>query len=114
MTPLVKTARDVVMAVSLLLASAAATADNLPVSTQVVDLANKLNGVHPGFRAFQAKGVVVEGSFKASPEAAQLNHAKLFNGPKTMSWDQENLKATDHGCPTAIYIVRNGVLEQCP
>src|SRR6267142_3424810 len=68
------------MCVSLLLAAAAATADNPPVTTQVVDLANKLNGVHPGFRAFHAKGVVVEGSFKASPEAARLSRATLFNG----------------------------------
>ena len=53
------------MCVSLLLVSAAATADNPPVPTQIVDLANKVDGVHPGFRAFHAKGVVVEGSFKA-------------------------------------------------
>jgi catalase len=68
------------MCVSLLLASAAATADNAPVPTQIVDLANKVDGVHPGFRAFHAKGVVVEGSFKASAEAAQLSRATLFNG----------------------------------
>jgi catalase len=69
------------MCVSLLLASAAATADNnLPVPTQIVDLANKVDGVHPGFRAFHAKGVVVEGSFKASREAARLSRATLFNG----------------------------------
>ena len=42
----------------LLLASAAAIADNPPVPTQIVDLANKVDGVHPGFRAFHAKGVV--------------------------------------------------------
>ena len=67
--------------VSLLLASAvAAAADNPPVPTQIVDLANKVDGVHPGFRAFHAKGVVVEGSFKASAEAAQLSSAALFNG----------------------------------
>src|ERR1700740_1646143 len=65
--------------VSLLLASAAATAGDASVTTQIVDLANKLNGVHPGFRAFHAKGVVVEGSFKASPEAARLSRATLFN-----------------------------------
>jgi len=68
------------MCVSLLLASAAATADGPPVTTQIVDLANKMDGVHPGFRAFHAKGVVVEGSFKASAEAAQLSRATLFNG----------------------------------
>jgi catalase len=64
----------------LLLASAAATADNPPLPTQIVDLANKVDGVHPGFRAFHAKGVVVEGTFKASPEAARLSRAVLFNG----------------------------------
>jgi catalase len=66
--------------VSLLLACAAAIADTLPLPTQIVDLANKVDGVHPGFRAFHAKGVVVEGSFKASPEAARLSRATLFNG----------------------------------
>jgi len=79
--------------VPLLLASAAATADDPPVPTQIVDLANKLNGLHPGFRAFHAKGVVVEGSFKASPEAAQLSHAKLFNGgtiPVTVRFSDGN------------------------
>ena len=43
--------------VSLLLASAAAMADDPAVPTQIVDLANKVDGVHPGFRAFHAKGV---------------------------------------------------------
>src|SRR6202049_692400 len=68
------------MCVSLLLASAAATADNPPLPTQIVDLANKVDGVHPGFRAFHAKGVVVEGRFKASAEAARVSRATLFNG----------------------------------
>lgn len=68
------------LCVSLLLSSAAATADGPPVTTQIVDLANKVDGVHPGFRAFHAKGVVVEGSFKASAEAARLSRATLFNG----------------------------------
>ena len=66
--------------VPLLLASAAATAGDPPAPTQIVDLANKVDGVHPGFRAFHAKGVVVEGSFKASPEAARLSSATLFDG----------------------------------
>jgi catalase len=81
------------MCVSLLLASAAATADNPPVTTQVVDLANKLSGVHPGFRAFHAKGVVVEGSFKASSEAARLSGAPLFSGraiPVTVRFSDGN------------------------
>jgi catalase len=66
--------------VSLLLVCATATAEDPSVPTQIVDLANKVDGVHPGFRAFHAKGVVVEGSFKASPEAARLSRATLFNG----------------------------------
>jgi catalase len=93
MTPSIKTAKSIAIAVSLLLASAAATADDPPVTTQVVDLANKLNGSHPGFRAFHAKGVVVDGSFKASPEAAQLSQAKLFNGrtiPVTVRFSDGN------------------------
>ena len=86
MTPLVKTAKNIAMAifevagssarglakslmcVSLLLASAAATADDPPVPTQIVDLANKVDGVHPGFRAVHAKGVVVEAASKPRPK----------------------------------------------
>jgi catalase len=65
----------------LFLASAAAVADSAPpVPTQIVDLANKVDGVHPGYRAFHAKGVVVEGTFKASAEAARLSRATLFDG----------------------------------
>jgi len=82
-----------VTCVSLVLASTVATADDPPITTQIVDLANKLNGVHPGFRAFHAKGVVVEGSFKASPEAARLSRAKLFGGstiPVTVRFSDGN------------------------
>jgi hypothetical protein len=32
---------------------------------------------------------------------------------KWQSWDQENLKKGDSGCPSSIYIAPNGVLEQC-
>lgn len=41
---------------------------------------NKVFGAHPGFRANHAKGIVVEGNFKASAEAAGLSRAVLFNG----------------------------------
>src|SRR5882757_10771295 len=68
------------MYASLLLVSAAAIADNAPLPTQIVDLANKVDGVHPGFRAFHAKGAIVEGTFKASSEAARLCRSALFNG----------------------------------
>ena len=33
---------------------------------------------------------------------------------KPMSWDQENLKAHDAGCPTAIYDAPGGNLRLCP
>lgn len=88
------TVGSVVLAVaSLALACTAALAEDPPITTQIVDLANKLNGVHPGFRAFHAKGIVVEGSFKASPEAAQLSRASLFGGrtiPVTVRFSDGN------------------------
>src|SRR5271168_2222428 len=60
--------------------TAPALADDTPVEVQIVDVMNKLFGVHPGFRANHAKGVVAEGSFKASPDAATLSKAALFSG----------------------------------
>src|ERR1700733_9635501 len=57
-----------------------AWAEDQPLEVQIVDALNKAFGVHPGFRANHAKGVVAEGSFKASPEAAALSKAVLFNG----------------------------------
>jgi catalase len=50
------------------------------VEVQIVDALNKAFGVHPGFRANHAKGMVVEGTFQGSPEAAALSKATLFNG----------------------------------
>jgi catalase len=55
-------------------------AQEQPVVTQVVDAMNQVFGSHPGFRAFHAKGVVVEGSFKGAPNAATLSRAVLFDG----------------------------------
>ena len=57
-------------------------AEDAPVAVQIVDALNKHFGVHPGFRANHAKGIVVEGSFKASPEAASLSRSPLFTGVK--------------------------------
>jgi len=55
-------------------------AEDQPIEEQLVDAMNKAFGVHPGFRANHAKGVVVEGNFKASAEAAGLSRAVLFSG----------------------------------
>jgi len=104
MTPLVKTAKNIGMAPSP--ASAAVAVDDPPVTTQIVDLANKLNGLHPGFRAFHAKGIVVEGSFKASLEAGRLSRATLFNGgtiPVTVRFsDGSGMPNVADGSPIAI------------
>jgi catalase len=105
MPPLAKIAKNIGMALSPLLASAAVAADDPPVTTQIVDLANKLNGPHPGFRAFHAKGIVVEGSYKASPEAGRLSRATLFNGdtiPVTVRFsDGSGMPNVADGSPTA-------------
>jgi catalase len=54
--------------------------EDVPVATQIVDALQKRFGVHPGYRANHAKGIVVEGNFKASPEAAILSTSPLFTG----------------------------------
>jgi catalase len=51
-----------------------------PIEVQIVDALNKLYGVHPGFRANHAKGIVAEGTFKASADAATLSKAAIFDG----------------------------------
>jgi catalase len=55
-------------------------ADDQPIEVQVVDALNKAFGVHPGFRANHAKGIVVEGNFKAFPNAQTLSKAAIFSG----------------------------------
>jgi catalase len=53
-------------------------AQDAVLETQLVDAMNKAYGVHPGFRANHAKGVVAEGTFKAAPAAARLSKAVIF------------------------------------
>jgi len=48
---------------------------------QIVDALNTRYGVHPGSRSNHAKGIVVEGAFTPTPEAAQLSKSALFSGP---------------------------------
>ena len=47
-------------------------------AVQTVDVMNKLWGRHPGLRANHARGVVAEGSFVPTPEAAALSTASVF------------------------------------
>ena len=72
-----------IQAVAALLLTACpgpAVAQDAALETEIVDAMNKVYGVHPGFRANHAKGVVAEGSFKAAPTAARLSKAVIFNG----------------------------------
>ncbi|MCJ2052573.1 catalase family peroxidase [Methylobacterium sp. J-070] len=62
-------------AVAPVLAQEASTAE------QTIDVMNTLFGKHPGARANHAKGLVAEGSFTPSPEAAKISKASLFQGP---------------------------------
>ena len=47
---------------------------------EIVDAINAINGSHPGFRAVHAKGIVCEGTFTATPEAAKLSRAAHLQG----------------------------------
>ncbi len=67
-------------AVALFPGAGARAADDTPVEVQAVDALNQAFGVHPGLRANHAKGVVVEGSFTATPEAAGLSRAAHLQG----------------------------------
>ena len=75
------------------------------VATQIVDALNKLYGVHPGYRANHAKGIVVEGHFEASPEAATLTKSPIFAGatlPVTVRFsDAGGLPNLSDGAPAA-------------
>jgi catalase len=50
------------------------------LSEDLVDAINGVSGVHRGFRAAHAKGVVCEGTFTATPEAAGLARAAHLQG----------------------------------
>jgi catalase len=93
--------------------AAIGTAEDQPIEQQLIDAMNKVFGVHPGFRANHAKGIVVTASFKASAEAAGLSRAVLFNGspiPATVRFSDAtgipNLSdgagaANPHGMPSS-------------
>lgn len=76
-------AKIAVLAAALLLALPAYAQDDAPLGERLVDQMNQLFGRHPGLRAMHAKGVVVEGTFTPSPEAATLSTASLFQGGTT-------------------------------
>jgi catalase len=55
----------------------------LALSNQLLEKFDTLFGVHPGFRPAHAKGIMLNGSFTPSPEAATLSRAPHFNNPST-------------------------------
>jgi len=71
------------MALAFLAAASARGEEAAPeasLAEQIVDALNKADGAYPGFRANHAKGLVAEGTFTPSPEAAGLSKASLFEG----------------------------------
>jgi hypothetical protein len=56
-------------------------------------------------------GIIGAGSV---PEVSAMRPAGgADSGAARYSWDQENLKRYDVGCPTAVYVAPGGDLEQC-
>jgi catalase len=97
--------KNICVAAFALVLAGSACADEAPLTTQIVDVMNKIYGSHAGFRANHAKGVVVEGHFKASPAAAKLSRAALFDGstiPVTVRFsDSGGLPTVPDGSPGA-------------
>lgn len=54
--------------------------DNAALAEQAANLFLKAFGNHPGFRLAHAKGIVCEGTFEATPAAAELSRAAHFSG----------------------------------
>src|SRR5262249_3769482 len=50
------------------------------MDSELVDALNKRYGVHPGYRANHAKGLVTTGGFTATRDAATLSTSPLFTG----------------------------------
>jgi catalase len=76
--PMVKRHISAALAALTILTAPAWVQAEEPLAIQIVDALNKAYGVHPGFRANHAKGIVVEGTFEPSPEAAKLSKSPLF------------------------------------
>jgi catalase len=102
-------AKRILLAALTVFALASSTdlqADDTSIEVQLVDAMNKVFGVHPGFRANHAKGLVAEGSFTASPDAKALSKAAIFGGqpiPVTIRFsDATGIPNVPDGSPLAI------------
>lgn len=56
------------------------------LTREIIDAFDQLNGRHPGFRPAHAKGILLCGEFKPSPEAAQLTRAPHAQRASTPVW----------------------------
>jgi len=63
--------------------------------------------------AFSA-GCAWSGLYQMSDEWCVSHPTAKTSRCAKLSWDQENLKRHDRGCPTAIFIAPKGILRQCP
>ena len=61
----------------------AATYTNRALAEQLLDVLDKLSGLHPGHRPAHAKGLMCSGTFTPSPEAAKLTRAPHAGRPST-------------------------------
>jgi catalase len=59
------------------------TGQNEQLYGKLVDALNALFGIHPGFRATHAKGVICEGTFTPNVAAASLSRGPHFQGVAT-------------------------------
>jgi catalase len=59
------------------------TIANPELAQQILDVFEKLFGMHPGFRPVHAKGLMCTGTFTPSPKAAELTRAPHANRPST-------------------------------
>jgi catalase len=55
----------------------------LALSQELLQKFDAIFGLHPGFRPAHAKGIMLDGTFTPSPEAATLSKALHFNRPTT-------------------------------
>src|SRR5437016_13299439 len=59
------------------------TIANPALAQELLDALDALSGLHPGFRPAHAKGVMCEGTFTPSAEAAKLTRAPHATAPST-------------------------------
>ncbi|MGE7417193.1 catalase family peroxidase [Methylobacterium tarhaniae] len=100
------TIRGALLGAVLTLAAAPALAqDAATTAEQTIAAMTKIFGDHPGKRSNHAKGVVVEGRFTPSKDAAALSKASVFSGaavPVTVRFsDATGLPQIPDGAPEA-------------